>query len=105
MSSFWRSQNLSICRERGLFGHDAEDFFLAHDQKLFAIELDLGARVLAKQDRVARLHVEREDLAFVVRLAFANRNDSALLRLFLRRIGGKHPPTHGFALFMPRARS
>jgi hypothetical protein len=29
---------------------DAEDFFFAHDQELFAVELDLGAGVLAEQD-------------------------------------------------------
>src|ERR1700722_16747810 len=102
MSSFWRSQNLSICRERGLFGHDAEDFFLAHDQKLFAIQLDLGTGILTEQDRVASLYIEREDLAFVVRLAFSNGNNGALLRFFLGRIGDNDPPTHGFAPFMAR---
>ena len=32
---------------------DAQDFLFAHDQELFAVELDLSARVLAKEDLVA----------------------------------------------------
>src|SRR5258708_6809406 len=34
---------------------DAEDVFFAKNQVLFVVELDLGARVLREQDRVARL--------------------------------------------------
>jgi hypothetical protein len=52
---------------------DAEDFFFAHDQEFVAVELDLGARVLAEEDGVAGFDVEREDFAFVVGLALANR--------------------------------
>src|SRR5208283_5830516 len=61
--------------------HDAQDFLFAHDQELVPVQLDLGARVLAEQDRVARLHVQREDLALVVRLALAHGDHFALLRL------------------------
>ncbi len=64
-----------------LFLDDAEDFFFAHDQELFAVQLDFSARVFAEEDGVALLHVEREDLALVVRLALADSNDFALLRL------------------------
>jgi len=35
-------------------------------RKLLAVELDLGAGVLAEENFVARLHIEREDFAFVV---------------------------------------
>src|SRR5271156_3393672 len=59
-------------RHEVLLLEDAEDFFFAHDQQLFAVDLDLGARVLAEQDAVASLDVEREHLALVVRLALAN---------------------------------
>src|SRR4029453_1648288 len=38
-----------------------EDVFLADDQVLVAVELDLGAGVLAEQDPVALLHVEGGD--------------------------------------------
>src|SRR6188768_4359901 len=44
----------------------AEDFFLAHDQEIFAVELDLLAGVLAKEHRVASLDVERRDLAVLL---------------------------------------
>ena len=40
----------------------AEDFFLAHDEVLAAVDLDFLAGVLAEQNRVARLDVERRDL-------------------------------------------
>ena len=50
-------------------------------------DLDLGAGVLAEQDLVADLDVERDDLAVVVDLALADRDDLALLRLFLRGVG------------------
>ena len=41
----------------------AEDVVLAHDHVLFAVELDLGAGVLAEEDAVARLDVRLDDLA------------------------------------------
>src|SRR5271167_2618571 len=82
-----------------LFLDDAEAFFLAHDQILFSIELDLSARVLAKQNGVASLHVEREHLALVVRLALANRDHLALLRLLFCGIRDDDAATNAFALF------
>src|ERR1700729_3605209 len=39
-------------RHEVLLLQDSENFFLAHDQELFAIELDLSTRVLAKQNAV-----------------------------------------------------
>ena len=42
---------------------DPEDVAFLHDQQVFAIELDLGAGPFAEQDLVARLDVERRDLA------------------------------------------
>src|SRR6185369_401882 len=66
---------------------DAEDFVLAEDQTLLAFDLDLAARVLAEQDAVAGLHVERDGLPVVVLLAFAHRQDFAFLRLLLRAVG------------------
>ena len=65
---------------------NAEDFFLTHDQQLFAVNLDLGAGVLAKQNAVSGLDVQREDFAFVVRLALAYGDDFAFLRLVLRGV-------------------
>ena len=66
-----------------LFLDDAEDFFLAHDQKLFAVDLDFGAGIFAEEHAVASLDVQRKDFAFVVGLALADSDDFAFLRLFL----------------------
>ena len=58
-----------------------EDFVLTHDQVLFAIQLDVAAGVLAEQDAVADLHVERNHLAVFQALALADGDDFAFLRL------------------------
>jgi hypothetical protein len=50
---------------------------------LFAVNLDFLSRVLAEQDGVAFLDVERDALAVVLDLAGAGRNDLTLLGLFL----------------------
>src|SRR5271157_4732695 len=71
---------------------DAKDFFLAHDQEVFAVNLDLGAGVLAKQDAVAFLHIEREGLAFVVGLARPTAITSPSCGLSLALSGMMIPP-------------
>ena len=60
-----------------------EHFVLAHDQVILAVDPDFLSRVLAEQDRVAVLDVERNALAVLVGLAGADGDDLALLRLFL----------------------
>src|SRR3989454_6878169 len=65
---------------------DAEDVLLAEDQVLLAVELDLGAGVLAEQHPVAGFHVEGHHLS-VLLLARADSDHLSLLRLFLGRIG------------------
>src|SRR5450432_1037441 len=50
---------------------DAEDFVLAHDDVFHAVDLDLGAGVLPKQDPVARLDVELHERAVFETLARA----------------------------------
>jgi hypothetical protein len=82
-----------------LFADDAQDFFLAHDQKIFVVNFDLGARILAEEYAVPRLHVQGEDLAFVVGLALADSDNSALLGLFLGAIRNNDSTTNNFALF------
>src|SRR5579863_4093439 len=82
-----------------LFRDDAEDFFFAHDEEVFAVELDLGARVLAEQNGVAGLDVEWEHLALVVGLAFSDGDDGALLGLLFCGIRDDDASAHGFALF------
>src|SRR5215211_3753718 len=84
---------------RKLLGDDAEDLFLAHDQVFVPFELDLLAGVLAEQDGVAFLDVERRDLAVLLDLTLADGDDLALLRLFLCRIGNDDPADLLLALF------
>src|SRR5690242_17372215 len=62
------------------FDH-AHDVGLLHDQQLLAVDLDLGAGPLAEQDAVARLDVERHDLALFVACAGTDRDHLALHRL------------------------
>src|SRR5688572_19975468 len=62
---------------------DAEDLVLAQDDVLHAVHLDLGAGVLAKQDPVALLHVERDQGAVLEAFARADREHLALERALL----------------------
>src|SRR5271155_1939237 len=50
-----REANLGLCHRRTRLGgnlllQNAEDFFLTHDEELFAIDLDLSAGILAEED-------------------------------------------------------
>src|SRR6266508_1454099 len=65
----------------------AEDVLLAHDEVLLAVDLDLGARVLRKEDAVPGLDVQRADLAVLQDLAVSDGDHLALDRLLLGRIG------------------
>src|SRR5207245_11074436 len=62
---------------------NGEDVFLAHDEVFFVVDLDLGARILAEQDLVAGLHVQRDFLAVVADLARPDGDHLALLSLLL----------------------
>ena len=75
-----------------------EHFVLAHDEVLLAVDLDLLAGVLAEQDRVAVLHVERLTVAVFLDLAGAHGDDLPLLRLFLGGVGDDDPADLLFAL-------
>src|SRR3984893_4903942 len=45
---------------------DTHDVGLLHDQEFFAIKLHFGARPLAEQDAVTRLHIERHEVTLLV---------------------------------------
>src|SRR5271157_1597331 len=94
------SRNLLLGKGRlgGAF-QDAEDFFLAHDQEVFAVDLDFGAGILAEQNAVARFHVQREGLALVVGLAAAYGDDFAFLWLVFGGVGDDDATPGGFGLF------
>src|SRR5262247_1058139 len=76
------------CRRgsRALF-EDGEDVFLAQDQILVPVDLDLGTRVLAEQDAIAALDVEGDPLAIIADLAESDGDDLALLGLLLGGVG------------------
>ena len=84
---------------RRSLGEDREDVVLAEEDVLLAVDLDLGARVLAEEDLVARLHVERDDLAVLEDLARADGDDDALERLLLGGVGDDDPAL-GLLLFL-----
>ncbi len=71
---------------------NAEHFFLTHHEKFLAIDLNFGARILSEQNAVSRFYIEREDFAFIIRLAFTYRDSLAFLRLFFGRVGNMMPP-------------
>src|ERR1700741_712551 len=70
-----------------LSGQHAHDVGLLHDQELFAIELDLGARPFAEQHAVADLEVDRNQLAGLVAAARTNCRDLALRGLLFGGVG------------------
>ena len=79
------------------FVDDGQDFVLAHDEVLLTFELDFLARVLAEEDEIAGLDVERLAVAIVLGLAVAGGDDFALLRLFLGGVGDDDPADLLFA--------
>src|SRR6266478_8985981 len=66
---------------------DAHDVALLHDQELFAVDLDFGARPFAEQHPVADLDIDGDQLAGLVAAAGANGDDLALGGLFLGGVG------------------
>ena len=66
----------------GLFGH-REDVVFPQDQVVLALELDLGAAVLAEEHGVADLDLHFADAAVLEGLAVADRDDLTLDGLFL----------------------
>src|SRR5437764_8217351 len=65
----------------------AHDVGLFHDDQLFALELDLGARPFAEQHAVARFDVHRLELAIIAPRTWTGGDHLALHRLFFRRVG------------------
>src|SRR5581483_9720525 len=76
-------------------GHNV---FLSHHNELLAVDFDFGAAVFAKEDLVADLDVELTDFAVFENLAFANRHDLSLDRLFSRGIGNQNAARRGALL-------
>src|SRR5208283_3826192 len=85
----WNSINVRerIERNRRSSANHAEDVAFLHDEQVFAVDLDLGARPFAKQHAVAGLEVERNELARLVARPGTDSDDFAFLRLFLGAVG------------------
>src|SRR5205814_1137093 len=75
-----------------------QDLLLAKDQVLFIFNLYFRTAVLAKENAVASLDVERDQLALLA-LAGANSDDFALHGLFFRRVRDDDATLHCFLLF------
>src|SRR5215212_2339248 len=67
-------------------GENAHDVALLHDQELFVVDLDFGARPFAEQHAIANLQVDWNQLAGFVTAARADRSDFTLRGLFLRGV-------------------
>src|SRR5687768_2329071 len=70
---------------------DPEDVAFFHDDQVFTVDLDFGARPFAEQDLVAGLDVHRRDRAVLGASARTDGDDFAFLRLFLRRVRDDDP--------------
>src|SRR5882757_7180280 len=64
-----------------------EDIGLAQNEQILPVDLDLGPAVLAVEDLVALLDIQRDALAVLVELSVADCEDLALLRLLLGGLG------------------
>ena len=62
---------LAACRSTGA-RDDSENLVLAHDQKVFTVDLDFRAAVFAKKDAVALFHIEGLARSVFLILAFAD---------------------------------
>src|SRR5207247_7445262 len=71
--------------------NDAQNVAFLHDDEVLTVDLHFGAGPFAEQDLVARLDVERRDLAFVGASSGADGDHFAFLRLFLGGVGNDDP--------------
>src|SRR5215831_20900341 len=80
---------------------DAQHILLTQNEVLLVLQLDLGAGVLAEEDAVAGLHVQRDLLAVIADLAVAHGDDLRLLRLFLGSVRNDDATLLHFLLLEP----
>src|SRR6516164_9079355 len=66
---------------------DAQRFFLTQDQIFFVVHLDFTAGILAKEDAIARLHVQRHNFPVLIFLATADGDYFAFLRFLFGGVG------------------
>src|SRR5262245_146336 len=85
----------------GALGEHAQDVVLAQDDVLDAVDLDVGAAVLADQHAVALLDLHGDALALFIHAPRADGHDLGLLRLLLRGVGNDDSPAPGLLLLDP----
>src|SRR5262245_26605480 len=78
---------------------DGQDFVFAQDQVLLAVDLDVGPGILAEEDLVSGLDVQRQLGAVLEDLPVAHRDHLALLGLLLRGVGDDDASLDGLFLF------
>src|SRR6185436_3811214 len=78
---------------------DAQNLVFAHDEILFAINLDFRSAVLAKQNAVALLYVEGLTGTVFFIFSLADRDDFTFLWFFLGGVGDDDAPSHLLTLF------
>src|SRR6266545_370889 len=79
---------------------DGEYVLLLHDQVLLVVNRHFGARVLAEENAVVGLHVQRHLLAVLHHLPGAHRNDLALLGFLFRGVGNDDAAFPGVHLLL-----
>src|SRR6185369_13307531 len=89
---------MNLWRSRNLF-HYAEDVVFPHDQILFPVYLDLCAGILAEENIVTLLDVDRDNLAVFGLLAFSYCYYFTLLGLLLGGFRDKDPTCGHCLLF------
>src|SRR5437868_765913 len=65
---------------------DSENLVLAHNQELFTVDLDFRTAVLAEQDAVAHIHIQRLARSVFPVFALADGDHFALLRFLFGRV-------------------
>src|SRR5919204_2388181 len=76
---------------------NAENFLFADDEEFLVVDLDLISGVLAEENAIAFLHIQRLTLSLFVLLASANGDHLTLLRLLLRSVGNDDAAMNGLA--------
>ena len=79
---------------------DRHDVFLAHHEEIFAIDLHFGAAVLAEQDVVADLDVERTNFAVLEDLPLPTAMTLPLIGFSVAESGITIPPADIFSSSM-----
>src|SRR5260370_34966264 len=97
----------NVIRLAGLLGRlggriqNAEDFILAHNHVLFAIQLDVAAGIFSEKDAISDFDVEWNQLPIFQALALPYGDNFAFLRLLFGRVGDDDSASNRFLLLDP----